>query len=188
MSTDWIQTYTGQKFYPMTATGTIDIVDIAHALSMICRYTGHVNRFYSVAEHSVIMASYFVAMNCNLAARYALLHDASEAYLTDVPSPLKKMPEFAAYCEAEKRLQDIIYTAFGLDPEESENVTELDKAIIGWEAPALFATRDPDWVLPYCGASWWLERWFPRPGWKPVTANLMFLEMFGRLFPSEEEE
>ncbi len=85
---DWIQTYTCKKLYPLSPRmEDICIEDIAHSLSMLCRFTGHCKRFYSVAEHSILV-SYF----CDPAdRRHALLHDGSEYGLTDLPTPLKRM-------------------------------------------------------------------------------------------------
>jgi hypothetical protein len=85
---DWMQTFTGGRFYPADPISEeIDKRDIAHALSLLCRYGGHVERFYSVAEHCLLM-SYAVPPEDALAA---LLHDATEAYVVDVPRPLKRM-------------------------------------------------------------------------------------------------
>lgn len=110
-TTDWIQTYTGARFYPLEPdAGLIRIEDIAHSLSMQCRYTGHTSRFYSVAEHSLILAKEFhTGWHYRLVA---LLHDAAEAYLSDIPRPLKRLPEFAFYREAEDRLQEMIFDKF----------------------------------------------------------------------------
>ena len=78
----WIQTYTGRQFWPLDPRiEDIDIHDIAHALSHQCRYSGHCLRFYSVAEHSVLL-SHHVAGEHML---WALLHDAWEAYLAAIP-------------------------------------------------------------------------------------------------------
>ena len=87
----WTQTVTGRKFYPFAPrVEDVDIIDIAHSLSMTCRYNGHTSRFYSVAEHSVLM-SYQVSKE---AAFYALMHDAPEAYFGDIVRPIKQnMPE-----------------------------------------------------------------------------------------------
>jgi len=83
----WIQTISGRKF-PLAEPdpNQIDIEDIAHALSMLCRFNGHCTQFYSVAEHSMHV-SHEISNDLALAG---LLHDAAEAYLGDVPSPLKK--------------------------------------------------------------------------------------------------
>ncbi len=82
---DWIATYTGRRFYPLDPRpGDIDIADIAHSLSLKCRFGGHCDRFYSVAEHSVLVYRHVGTLE-------ALMHDAEEAYspFGDVPRPIK---------------------------------------------------------------------------------------------------
>jgi len=87
MST-WIKTYTGKRFYPRSPRGKdVDIRDIAHSLSMQCRFTGHTREFYSVAEHSVRVAWYLDDHPLKL---HGLLHDASEAYFGDIAEPIKR--------------------------------------------------------------------------------------------------
>lgn len=82
----WIQTFTGKKVFPLAmTTDMVDIKDIAHALSLKCRFTGHCRTFYSVAEHSMRVAE-LVRPELKLAA---LLHDAAEAYLPDFARPIK---------------------------------------------------------------------------------------------------
>lgn len=92
-----------------------DIVldDIAYALSNECRYGGHVP-FYCVGQHSLIVAEYFTDPTSRLAA---LLHDAEEAYLKDMPSPIKSQPELKGYKEAGYRARRVIFESFGLDLE-----------------------------------------------------------------------
>lgn len=108
----WIETFTGIAFpVKEVRPELINIDDIAHALSMVCRYAGHCRRFYSVAEHSChvhdVIASDETSKDHSLAA---LLHDASEAYIGDVTRPLKVcLPD---YREIEKRLQSTIYERF----------------------------------------------------------------------------
>lgn len=113
---DWIVVYSGRRFYPLDPRAEdIDIRDIAHALSMVCRFTGHVSRFYSVAEHSIHVAHHVEAETGDRAlALCGLLHDASEAYLCDVSRPIKMMTEMAAYREAEARVEAVIAAKFGL--------------------------------------------------------------------------
>ena len=88
----WITTWSGKKFHFLDPQPEeIDIRDIAHALSLTCRFAGQCKTFYSVAEHSIKVAE-IVPEEYRL---HALLHDASEAYLPDIPRPMKaELPEF----------------------------------------------------------------------------------------------
>ncbi|RWO20743.1 MAG: hypothetical protein EOS09_26300 [Mesorhizobium sp.] len=125
---DWMQTYSGFQFWPLDPRAEeIHIVDIAHALSMQCRYAGHCRRFYSVAEHSVHLARFVSPKN----AMWALLHDASEAYLVDVPRPVK--PDLTNYKYLETKVMAEVCKRFGLSPEMPAEVHEVDGAIIGDE-------------------------------------------------------
>lgn len=104
-----MRTFTGKNFDPLAGKPSeIDIRDIAHSLSMLCRFNGHTSRFYSVAEHSLRVSR---ILPPELQA-WGLMHDAAEAYLGDMVRPLKcRMPEFE---EAEDRLLEIIAARFGL--------------------------------------------------------------------------
>ena len=85
----WIQTYTGRKFHPLRPrVAEVDVRDIAHALSLKCRFGGHCRVFYSVAEHSVRVSRVLEAKGRELAV-WGLMHDAGEAYLPDVGRPVK---------------------------------------------------------------------------------------------------
>src|SRR5438128_5709421 len=106
---DWMQTYTGRRFYPLApAIEDVDLRDIAHSLAHQCRYAGHVDRFYSVAEHCVLLSRAVPAEY----ALDALLHDAAEAYVVDVPRPLKR--NLAGYAEIEDRALSTILQALGV--------------------------------------------------------------------------
>ncbi len=89
---DWMQTCSGLKIWPMDPRPEeICLNDIAHALSMICRFSGHTKKFYSVAEHSVFVSHHVKSEN----AIYGLLHDSSEAYISDIIRPVKVfVPEY----------------------------------------------------------------------------------------------
>lgn len=143
---DWIQTYLGNRVYPLEPerNGCFAIQDIAHALSMICRFNGAVRRFYSVAEHSVLMT----ALLPPELALYGLLHDAAEAYLCDLPRPVKQC--LPGYREVEERLLAAILRWFGLEERLPEAVKDLDRRLTysegldlmpggivgwGWRAP-----------------------------------------------------
>ncbi len=119
-----------------------DISEIATALSNLCRYTGHVNRFYSVAEHSVLV-SRIVPERLALAG---LLHDASEAYLGDLSSPLKKLvPE---YKRIEVRVQEAIAKHFGLGTDlDNPEIHQADKRMYWQERQGVAnnGVRDQLW-------------------------------------------
>lgn len=96
---DWMEVATGTRFYPLDPRAEeVHVYDIASSLSKQCRYNGHTRFFYSVAEHSVLMADWLYAQHgCPLLAYQALMHDAPEAYIGDMVRPLKRnMPAFVA--------------------------------------------------------------------------------------------
>lgn len=122
---DWMQTATGGMFWPLDPRpDEIDVLDIAHALANMCRYGGHCLRFYSVAEHSVLMARAVSKEN----RMWALMHDASEAYIVDVPRPLKRF--LAGYNAAEDAVMDAVCIKFGLPSEMPAEVKAADNAIL----------------------------------------------------------
>ena len=146
MSKDWIYTNSGKKIRPLDPDpNVICIYDIAHALSNNCRYTGHSDLFYSVAQHSVIV-SLLVPEEFAL---YAILHDAGEAYLSDIASPVKKLPQFEFYRTAEKHLQSVIYNKFGLSATEPEIVKEVDTKIRSNEFTDLFSSFENEYERAY---------------------------------------
>jgi hypothetical protein len=168
---NWIQTFTGKQFFPLDPrVEDINIVDIAHALSMSCRYTGHCTRFYSVAEHSVRVSE---NVPKELALE-ALLHDASEAYLTDIPRPIK--PYIPQYKEMEERVERVIAQVFGTGFPMNPLVKEIDNRILADEKAQLMAPCEGEWIL------------YGEPlgnqddmGWKPGYAKMMFLDRFYEL-------
>lgn len=127
-----MMTITGRLFDPLELqVEDVDIEDIAHGLAFTCRYGGHVSRFYSVAEHCVLM-SHWVAPEHALGA---LLHDASEAYLGDIIRPLKDgLPD---YREVEFRAEWVIAQRFGLEVPLHPSIKEADTRIIADERQAL---------------------------------------------------
>lgn len=140
---DWIATYTGKRFYPFDPrVDDIDPNDIVHALSNLCRFGGHSTSFYSVAQHCVL-----VSLMCPPEdALWGLVHDATEAYLIDLPSPLKKAPEFEFYRLAERQLMDVVCDVFKLPHEEPASVKLVDKRILATEARDLTFTEGRGWT------------------------------------------
>lgn len=139
--TGWMQTYTGKAFRPLDPDpALIDPEDIAHALGMLCRYGGHSTVFYSVAEHCVLMSWAVPAEH----AAWALLHDATEAYMGDVIRPLKhSMPE---YRHAEARLSQCIADRFELPTLEPPVVVhKADSRILLDERAAVLGPSPQPW-------------------------------------------
>lgn len=127
-----IYTGTGIDFYPLDPKKEeVKIEDIAHALSLLCRGNGHLKHFYSVGQHCINCA--FEAKERGYSEKVqkaCLLHDASEAYISDITRPVKK--ELTQYLEIEERLQSVIYETFGIDltDEEMKQVKIVDDALL----------------------------------------------------------
>lgn len=168
----WMQTYSGRPFYPLDATeDDIEIVDIAHALGMVCRYAGHVRRFYSVAEHCVHL-SHTVDPEHALAA---LLHDAAEAYVGDMVRPLKH--ELPGYMAVEDHLIAVINNKYGLPGELPAQVKEHDTRIVVDEREQLMTPSQLPWSMLDGFAPLGVEV----QGWNPIVAEEMYLHRFYQL-------
>lgn len=173
---DWMQTYSGRQFWPLDPRADeVHIEDIAHALAMQCRYAGHCMRFYSVAEHSVHLARHF-SYDAGL-AMWALLHDASEAYLVDVPRPVK--PFLPGYKDAECAVQAAVCDAFGLPHEMPAAVHAADSAIIGDERVNMAACV-AEWSGNYGGLGVQLEYWTPEEAETEFLAAFWALDAMWR--------
>jgi len=171
----WIQTCSGKKFFPLDPKmEDIDLESVAHSLSMQCRFTGHSKFHYSIAQHSVL-----VSYLCDSAdAKHGLLHDATEFVLNDIPTPLKKLPQFSFYKEAEKKLQRIIYEKFGLSPDEPPSVKKADLLALATEANTLLDPIHPEWKLPCTPLPVKIAKITPEQA-KELFLN-RFLELFGK--------
>ena len=166
---DWLQTYSGRQFWPLDPRAEeVFIEDIAHALSMQCRYAGHCLRFYSVAEHSVLLARHVSPEN----RLWALLHDASEAYLVDVPRPVK--PFLPGYKQAENAVMAAICDRFGLPHAMPAKVKTADRAIIVDERSNM-ASCVAEWYATGPGIGTQLQYW------PPEKAEAQFLHEFRKL-------
>lgn len=128
MTNACIETYSGTMFDildPRPEQFTIE--DIAHSLSMLCRFTGHVKYFYSVGQHSWL-GSYIVPANNALEF---LLHDASEAFIGDMNRPLKHLTAAGpAYQEIEERVMRVIREKFHLPEVQSEAIHQVDNQML----------------------------------------------------------
>lgn len=139
-----ITTYSGHKIDPLEPNmESIDIRDIAHALSLTCRGNGHVKQFFSVGQHCVMCAKEAAARGYSKRVVLGcLLHDASEAYMSDVPRPFKVV--LKEYVEAEDKLIDLIYTKYlgsTLNEAEKELVSKVDDDVLYYDMLELFGIQ-----------------------------------------------
>jgi hypothetical protein len=168
----WIPTYSKGKFdilYPKSED--VHVVDIAHSLSQKVRYNGHGDPFYSVAQHSVICATFAPTEF----KRIALLHDANEAYLPDIPTPIKEL--IKGWRKLEEKIEAAIFPAFGLDVEIPPEVKEIDHRLVLDEAVELGFDIE-DWLYNELYTPLGVS--FTPVGWR--EAEMLFLAAFNHLF------
>lgn len=140
MIEDFVETRSGKRVSVQNPQpDQFDIKDIAYALSNTCRFNGHCAGFYSVAEHSVA-----VALRLPRERRLAgLLHDATEAYLGDIPSPIKQfLPDYKAI---EAKFERTIADKFGV--EWGNDIKEADVDALFTEAHFLIPSKGKDWTF-----------------------------------------
>lgn len=171
----WMHTGSNQELdFAAEAWIVLPIEMIARALSNICRYNGHSSRYYSVAEHSLHI-SYMVPQELALAA---LLHDASEAYVGDMPTGLKRFMGIS-FKDIERKATEAVSRGYGIPLADLESpiIKNYDKRILGDEAQALMPPHafwdkfvqehEPTGITLQC--------------WTPDEANARFLQRFAEL-------
>ncbi len=139
----WIETYTGKFVNPLELKPEdIDIRDIAHSLSLQCRFNGHCDIFYSVAEHCIRVSGLLKGRDNQLTG---LLHDATEAYMADIARPVKwALPQIR---EVEGIISISINTRFNLRG-DWRVVKQADNIMLATEARDLMKTKGKEWYLP----------------------------------------
>jgi uncharacterized protein len=168
----WIQTHSGRRFNPLKPNpDAIVIQDVAHALSMQCRFSGHCREFYSVAQHSVLVS--YICDHKD--ALWGLLHDATEAYLVDVPRPLKRSGKLQGYIEIEAVMQEAVCRRFGLPFVEPPSVKIADTKLLATEARDLMSPLHSDWQQPVDPLPFKIE------AWEHQKAKDMFMQRFFEL-------
>lgn len=148
---DWCETASGIQFWPLDPRPEdVDLGDIAHALARQCRFSGHCRVFYSVAEHSVRVARCVEAQPGSTPEHvtWGLLHDAAEAYVVDLPRPIKHLPELAHYRLAEAHVMRCICAHFGMSTQEPLRIRLADDTLLATEALDLMPQRHPWEALP----------------------------------------
>ena len=194
--TPWLPTYTGRVVSILDPTpDMVDIHDIAHALSMTCRFGGHCRDFYSVAEHSMLVLNLAQNQVANDPSSYQimwkdfqaiLLHDAAEAYVGDLISPIKR--EMPDYVELEKKWLSAIDDRFNLEGALSDpspllkSITKAsDTSALAIEVVNLYPNPDPGWWERFPPPSSLVLACFPVEALPPAVARLRFLQQFFNL-------
>lgn len=172
---NWLQTFTGGKFYPMDPRAAeMRIEDVAHSLSMQCRYAGHCLQFYCVAEHSVLIERWLAARGEDQATRLkGLLHDAPETWLVDVPRPVK--PSLIGYKEAEAAVWKQVCYWHGMSDLMPDIVHEADNRILNDERAQNMGPCEDAWG--YSGDPLGITLEF----WSPARAEAEFLAAYWSL-------
>ena len=178
----WLETYTG-RIVDVTApdTKTIDLLDIAHGLSMQCRFNGHVRTFYSVAEHCVLVARALREWGYdNRIQLLGLLHDAAETYVGDIIRGVKSMLPYMRVLEG--KMQTAIMLALNVEPaDEAEHrlVKDADNALLVIEATELM----PGKALARCvrDGFTWKECSVHVRCWTPKQAQSAWLDAYTEL-------
>ena len=167
---DWMTTFTGLQFWVLDPRPKeVHIKDIAHSLSLTCRYNGMCNEFFSVAQHSVL-----VAENCSEENKlWGLLHDSAEAYISDVPTPVKRC--IIGYETIEANILKAVATRFGLIYPYPREVKEIDGRVLFDEAHAIMPDESRLWVKEHEMLG------IEVTPWEPAEAERRFLEMFNVL-------
>lgn len=154
-------------------TCSLTIEDIAHGLSHICRFAGHSRHYYSVAQHSVLVADSLPREH----AYAGLMHDAAEALIGDVAKPLKDLlPDYRAI---EKRIEAAVFARFGVPFPLPPEVKQMDVVMLATEQRALMRNRD-DWN--YTRGMVPLDIEIPEMG--PAQAKVLFLRRYAELRPA----
>lgn len=175
----WIQVRSGGRFFPLDPRPEdIHIEDVAHALSNICRFTGHTAEFMSVAQHSVL-----VSLHCwPEDALFGLLHDTAEAFLADLSRPVKLSLRDAGitiFDDMEARIMLSVCEKFGLPAVMPQSVKDADNLLLTTEARDLMSPLLEGWK--YTTENGWptlSERIVPVG---PVEAKAMFIRRFEEL-------
>jgi len=140
----WMATRTGRRINPgEMSKEDVDIEDIAWALSNLCRYNGHCDHFYSVAQHSVYVSK--VVSDLGGDPKKGLLHDATECYVGDMVRPVKHRPDMKNYIKLENKVMKVVGEAFDLSfPIMTPDVKLADNIVLLSEKDQIISAPN-DW-------------------------------------------
>lgn len=190
---EWLQTYSGLMFHPRDPRPEdVEPNDIAHGLSLVCRFGGQCTDFYSVAQHSVLVARFVERIGGTLMEQFwGLLHDASEAYIGDVIWPVKQAAEMRGYKAIEARVMGAICKRFRIPIVQPAIVKHADLVLLATEKRDLMrgtaktiereviAARD-ETLTWHCDHVEPIDT--PIDPWGPKQAESTFLTMYNALF------
>jgi len=164
-----MDTFSGEQFYPLAPDpAEVQVVDVAHGLANTCRYGGQCQVFYSVATHSRYVSRELAGEHGPLVQLYGLFHDAAEAYVTDVPRPVKgELPTFEAI---ERGIREAVWEHLGVGhptDRQWEAVMAADDRLLQYEADTLLDRFQPAEVPDLS---------YPRDGCNPPDARRAFLD------------
>ena len=172
----WLQTYSGVRFDPLNPKNEdIRIIDVAHALSMQCRFNGHCLKYYSVAEHSVRVAR-ILPEELKI---WGLLHDAAEAYISDLIRPVKDI--LPGYDEIEDRILKVVSEVYDLKWPMPSEIKKADNIVLMTEKRDLLVPMPDQWTIKEDPLEETIEPW---PQEKAMTEFLRMhneLEYWGKI-------
>lgn len=177
----WLQSMSGRIINPtLLDINDVDIDDIAHSLSHLVRFTGHCAKPYTVAQHSVL-----VSLICNpVFAREALLHDAAEAYVNDLNTPVKRL--LPKYEELEDDIIHVIYKKYGLAVSVPDDVITADQKMFRLEVLRFFPNGCPLWRHYKVQPQEYIDSQVKiTTVWDHHEAKMQFLARYNVLFESE---
>lgn len=193
MSDHWMQTYTGKIFdYEDLDEKNIDINDIIASLAKTCRFNGHITKFFSVLQHSLLVLEIYMqnlpTEDIDIIKRNSLqllLHDAAEAYISDIPRPFKHFLSETKLKEAEISILSLIFKKYGVPLEEGDKeiIKIYDNSALMTEKALLFAT----------GTEWTVSTKFYTLDEIPIyimdykEANNLYKKVFNLLCPDNEK-
>jgi hypothetical protein len=175
----YIETASGRRFF--IDRPEFHIVDIAHALAHQCRYTGHPRRFYSVAEHSILVSHIMRLLELGDPFE-GLMHDGAEAYLSDIAAPWKGL--LPDYKKLEQRIEIPMRRALNLPDTITDGCKQADWIALFIEARHLMPSKAADWIAPPGVKEKAAELTnFQIHGWNPTIAGSQFMNEFVLLRP-----
>jgi len=196
----WIETFSDKKFNILNCLeDDVCIEDIAHSLSMQCRFNGHCDNFYSVAEHSIHVLDVYIDLLKYIDIKnmtkqillFAFLHDASESYLCDLPKPIK--PYLKEYKNIENKIQSLIYKKFSVDEDIINNhikyynglenfdinsyLKKADILMLHTEAKQLNLNQDKSWD----NSEKYEYFHYPIINYSPEEVRFVFLDTYNKI-------